>query len=174
VLHADPVGIDVRELSPDDWELWRSLRQAALTEAPSAFGTRLADWEGEGDKEERWRERLSIAGSYNIVAISDGEPAGMASGIPGEPADTVELISMWVAPSARGHGVGDVLMQRIEQWAWRNAARAMRLNIAARNPAADRLYRRNGFAYTGEDGPPMPDGAQQLVMAKDLQTPGDR
>ncbi|MGH3317502.1 MAG: hypothetical protein ACRDO0_15280 [Nocardioidaceae bacterium] len=38
-----------------------------------------------------------------------------------------------------------------------------------RHPGADRLYRRNGFAYTGEDGPPMPDGAPQRVMAKHLQ-----
>jgi GNAT superfamily N-acetyltransferase len=162
------VGIDVHELSPDDWELWRRLRLAALTEAPSAFGSRLADWQGEGDQEGRWRERLNIAGSYNIVAMLDDEPAGMASGVPGESADAVELISMWVAPSARGHGVGDVLMQRIEQWASRNAALVLRLNIAADNAGADRLYRRNGFAYTGEDGPPMPDGARQRVMAKDL------
>lgn len=168
MLHAGPVGIDVRELSPGDWELWRSLRLAALTDAPSAFGSRLADWQGEGDREARWRERLSIADSYNIVAMLDGEPAGMASGVAGETADTVELISMWVAPSARGHGVGDVLMQRIEQWASRNAARIMRLNIAADNPGADRLYRRHGFAYTGQDAPPMPDGARQRVMAKQL------
>ena len=169
MLHADPVGIDVRELSPEDWELWRSLRLAALTEAPSAFGSRLADWQGEGDREDRWRDRLSIPGSYNTVATLDGEPVGMASGVPGETTDVVELISMWVAPSARGHGVGDVLMQRIEQWASRSAARVLRLNIAADNPGADRLYQRNGFAYTGEDGPPMPDGARQHVMAKSLQ-----
>jgi GNAT superfamily N-acetyltransferase len=161
--------MEVRELSPDDWQLWRSLRLAALTEAPSAFGSRLADWQGEGDREVRWRERLSIANSYNVVAMLDDDPVGMASGVPGETAATVELISMWVAPSARGHGVGDVLMQRIEQWASRNAAQVLRLNIAADNAGADRLYRRNGFAYTGEDGPPMPDGARQRVMAKDLQ-----
>jgi GNAT superfamily N-acetyltransferase len=168
VLHADPVGIEIRELTPDDWQLWRSLRQAALADAPSAFGSRLADWQGEGDREDRWRERLNIAGSYNIVATLHDEPIGMASGVPAEMADTVELISMWVAPSARGHGVGDALMQRIDQWASRRAARVLRLNVAADNPGADRLYRRNGFAYTGEDGPRMPDGARQRVMAKDL------
>jgi len=159
----------VRELSPDDWRLWRTLRLAALAEAPSAFGSRLADWQGEGDREARWRDRLGVAGSYNIVAMLDDDPVGMAGGVPGQTSDTAELISMWVAPSARGHGVGDVLMQRIEQWALGNAVRVLRLNIAADNPGAERLYRRNGYAYTGEDGPPMPDGERQRVMAKDLQ-----
>lgn len=169
MLHAEPVRIEVRELSPDDWKLWRSLRLAALTEAPSAFGSRLADWQGDGDREDRWRHRLSIPGSYNIVATRDGTSAGMASGVPGDTTDVGELISMWVTPSARGHGVGDVLVQRVEQWAARTAARVLRLNVAADNPGAERLYRRHGFAYTGEDGPPMPDGARQRVMAKDLQ-----
>jgi GNAT superfamily N-acetyltransferase len=163
------VGIEVRALTPDDWELWRGLRLAALAEAPSAFGSRLADWQGEGDREDRWRGRLAIAGSHNILAMLDGEPVGMASGVPGGTADSVELISMWVAPRARGRGVGDVLMQAIEQWGSRNGARVLRLNVAIGNPGADRLYRRNGLAYTGEDGPPMPDGARQRVMAKDLQ-----
>lgn len=52
-------------LTPDDWPIWRELRLAALAEAPQAFGSRLADWQGEGDREERWRDRLSIPGSCN-------------------------------------------------------------------------------------------------------------
>ena len=160
----------MRALTPDDWALWRGLRLAALTEA-SAFGSRLADWQGEGDRENRWRGRLAMPGSHNIVAMLDGEPVGIASGVPGGTADVVELISMWVAPRARGYGVGDVLMQTIEQWGSRSAARVLRLNVAVGNPGADRLYRRNGFAYTGEDGPPMPDGARQRVMVKELQSP---
>jgi len=159
----------VHALTADDWALWRDLRLAALAEAPSAFGSRLADWQGDGDREDRWRGRLAMAGSHNIVAMLDSEPVGMASGVPGGTAGVVDLISMWVAPRARGYGVGDVLMQTIEQWGSRSAARVLRLNVAVGNPGADRLYRRNGFAYTGEDGPPMPDGARQRVMAKDLE-----
>jgi hypothetical protein len=44
--------IDVRELSPDDWQVWRVLRLAALEEAPYAFGSQLSDWVDA--KEERW------------------------------------------------------------------------------------------------------------------------
>ena len=64
--------IELRVLSPDDWRVWRELRLAALAEAPEAFGSRLADWRGDGDREERWRDRLTIPGSCNFVALLDG------------------------------------------------------------------------------------------------------
>jgi GNAT superfamily N-acetyltransferase len=30
--------------------------------------------------------------------------------------DVIELISMWVAPFARGHGVGDAAIRRVLAW----------------------------------------------------------
>jgi hypothetical protein len=61
--------IELRVLSPDDWRVWRELRRAALAEAPEAFGSRLADWQGDGNREERWRDRPRIPGSCNVVAL---------------------------------------------------------------------------------------------------------
>jgi hypothetical protein len=74
--------IELRVLTPDDWPAWRELRLAALAEPPCAFGSRLADWQGDRDREQRWRDRLGIPGSYNVIAVLDGQPAGMASGVP--------------------------------------------------------------------------------------------
>jgi ribosomal protein S18 acetylase RimI-like enzyme len=160
---------DLRTLGPEDWKLWRSLRLAALAEAPHAFGSRLADWQGEGDREERWRERLGIAGSHNVVAVLDGEPVGMASGVPADD-ESVELISMWVAPSARGRGVGDALVREVERWARESGARVLRLDVAEDNAAAQALYERRGFALTGELGDLMADGVRrERVMAKALR-----
>ncbi|HEX5569527.1 MAG TPA: GNAT family N-acetyltransferase, partial [Streptomyces sp.] len=59
--------IEIRTVTSDDWALWRELRLAALTEAPHAFGSRLADWQGAGDREERWRARLDIPGARHFV-----------------------------------------------------------------------------------------------------------
>ena len=95
--------MELRRLTPDDWRLWRELRMEALREAPSAFGSTLADWQGAGDREERWRERLMTV-SFNVAALKDGRPVGMVSGVQGEL--DVELISLWVAPYARGRGWG--------------------------------------------------------------------
>lgn len=160
---------EVRVLSPDDWELWRELRLRALAEAPYAFSSTLADWQGDGDSADRWRGRLGISGSYNVVVALDGQPVGMASGVPGEVDAVVELISMWVAPEARGRGVGDELLQAIASWARGVGARELRLAVVADNPAAVGVYQRNGFHLTGEFGDLMADGVRcELIMAREL------
>jgi ribosomal protein S18 acetylase RimI-like enzyme len=154
---------------PDDWRTWRELRLAALAEAPAAFGSRLADWQGDGDREERWRGRLSIAGSYNLVVRLDGVPVGMASGVPGDTGDEVELISMWVSPAARGHGIGDLLIERIAGWGAATGAHRLVLAVVPDNAPARALYHRNGFLDTGKQGDLMPDGIHyELIMARPL------
>lgn len=160
--------IETRTLSSDDWKVWRELRLAALAEAPYAFGSRLADWQGDGDREQRWRDRLEIPGSHNLVAMVDGVPSGMASGVPGDEDDTVEIISVWVDPAARGKGVADRLIEEIGARAVRvRRARRLLLAVTPGNAAAIALYRRHGFADTGELGDPTPDGlGHELVMAK--------
>jgi GNAT superfamily N-acetyltransferase len=161
--------IKLRVLSPDDWQVWRRLRLAALAEAPYAFGSRLADWQGEGDRAGRWRDRLALPGSYNVVALLDEQPVGMASGVPADEPGVVELISMWVSPTARGRGVGDRLIQAVEQWARQGQAKVLRLCVIQGNEAAERLYQRCGFVGTGVLGDAMPDGVRhEDVMEKML------
>ena len=153
--------IEIRVLTPDDWTIWRQMRLAALAEAPYAFGSRLADWVGDGDVEERWRSRLGIPGSHNVVAMLDDQAAGMASGVPTSQVGTVELISMWVAPVARGRGNGDALIEEVERWARSTGARVLRLSVAEDNAKAASLYQRHGFRPTGEWGDLMPDGTHR-------------
>jgi len=161
--------IKLQVLSPDDWQVWRRLRLAALAEAPYAFGSRLADWQGEGDRPERWRDRLELPGSYNVVALLDDQPVGMASGVPADEPGVVELISMWVGPAARGRGAGDRLIQAVEQWARLGQAKVLRLSVVQGNEAAERLYQRCGFVGTGVPGEVMPDGVRhEDVMEKML------
>lgn len=160
--------IELRALTADDWPIFRQLRLAALAEAPDAFGTRLADWQDDGDREERWRARLSIPDSYNLIALLDREPSGMASGVPGDEDGEAELISMWVAPAGRGRGVGDALIGAVERWARFRGTRTLRLAVAHGNAPAYALYERHGFRYTGEMDL-MPDGVRrELIMAKAL------
>lgn len=164
--------IEMRILTPEDWPVWRDLRLKALAEAPYAFGSQLADWQGKGDRVSRWRDRLALPGSYNVVAVLDGEPVGMASGVPGGDGGAVELISMWVDPVARGRGVGDRLIDSIVRWAGRTGAGQLRLDVVEDNSAAIALYRRNGFRLTGEPASLMSDGVRrEVVMAAALPAP---
>jgi ribosomal protein S18 acetylase RimI-like enzyme len=166
--------IELRVLSSDDWPIWRELRLAALAEAPYGFGSRLADWQGDGDRSERWRARLDTPGSHNLVAVIDGRPVGMVSGVPTDDRDVVELISMWVDPMTRGRGIGSQLVGAVERWAKHVGADVLRLAVTEGNDAAAALYRRNGFCYTGEFGDLTPDGVRrEQIMAKRLSLSTD-
>ncbi|MEU5612671.1 GNAT family N-acetyltransferase [Streptomyces sparsogenes] len=156
--------IELRVLTADDWPVWRELRLAALADAPYAFGSRLADWQGEGDREERWRARLEIPGSYNVVAVLDGRAVGMVSGVPGPRAGVVELISLWVGADARGRGVAERLVRAVEEWGLRAGAEVLRLDVAPGNERAIAFYRRVGLEDAGAEG-------GELVMEKALRAP---
>jgi GNAT superfamily N-acetyltransferase len=141
-------AIDVRAIGVDEWPLWRDLRLEALREAPAASGSALAEWQGEGDTETRWRARLSTV-PFNAVAYLAGVPAGMASGTALDEDGTSELISMWVAPFARGHGVGDALIAAVIRRAREEGARTLALDVVEGNESARTLYLRCGFVDAG-------------------------
>jgi ribosomal protein S18 acetylase RimI-like enzyme len=143
--------IALRQLTADDWQLWRKLRLEALAEAPYAFGAKLSDWQGPGDTEARWRARLTDV-PLNIVAEWESTPAGMIGGTAPGADGSVELISMWVAPFARGRGVGDALVQAVVEWARDQHAVAVVLGVKVSNERAVALYRRNGFTDASGEG----------------------
>lgn len=162
--------VRLRELTPNDWPLWREARLAALTEAPYAFKSRVGDWDRGG--EARWRARLETPGTYNVIATvdgpMDGRTVGMASGVPQDD-DVCELRSVWVGPEARGLGVGDRLITAVEAWARRSGATTLKLAVIPGNDPAVALYLRNGFLRTEERGEMLPDGVTwEHVMTKPL------
>jgi len=139
--------IDLRRVGPDDWVLWRQLRLEALEEAPHAFSSKLTDWQGERDAESRWRSRLSDV-PFNIVGYLERNAAGMVSATAPEDG-TIELISMWVAPFARGHGVGNALIRAVTAWSAEQGVARIALVVFENNPHAIALYRRHGFTDYG-------------------------
>jgi ribosomal protein S18 acetylase RimI-like enzyme len=139
--------VSIRRVTSDAWEEWRLLRRQALEEAPYAFGSTLAEWSGSGDFEQRWRERLDAV-PVNLIADCEGSAVGMMSVtdlVDGE----VEIISMWVSPSARGRGVGDALIRAGVDHAHAEGASRVGLDVAEVNEHAIKLYRRAGFADVG-------------------------
>jgi ribosomal protein S18 acetylase RimI-like enzyme len=158
--------IELRVLSPDDWLAWRELRLAALAEAPYAFSSRLADWQGDGDRAERWRARLD--GSFNVLAMLNRQPAGMASGARTDDG-VADLLSLWVSPAARGRGVADELVGAVERWARQAQAGLLRLAVMVDNENAVALYERNGFHRTiDRDDMTLGRGRREYTMTKAL------
>ncbi len=94
----------LHRVRPDDWRAHRDLRLEMLQDAPDAFWTQHADV---ADLDEAaWRSR--IAGQHHVQARADGDPVGSVGLFPDpdEGPDTVTLVAMYVAPRARGRGVG--------------------------------------------------------------------
>jgi RimJ/RimL family protein N-acetyltransferase len=148
------------EVTPDGWRMWRNLRLAALEEAPGAFGSNLAEWSGYADTEERWRARLEGV-ALNLVITSDGEPCGMVSATAPDGNHPAELISMWVAPSSRGRGIGDEAVRQVLAWV-RNSFpwSEVELSVKTDNNHAIRLYERHGFVDVG----PSLNGPDERLM----------
>jgi ribosomal protein S18 acetylase RimI-like enzyme len=100
---------------------------------------------------------------FNALAELDNVPAGIACGMPEEDG-TVTLVSMWVAPFARGRGIGDRLIRSVLDWARERDSTAVRLDVVSNNAAAIALYRSNGFIDNGARPNGEIGGAPQIEM----------
>ena len=159
--------VTLRTLTAQDWRLWRELRLEALREAPYAFGSKLSEWQGSGDSEQRWRDRLTGV-PLNIVAGFKGARAGMVSAIGPDDEQTAELISMWVAPFARGRGVGDALVEAVVRWSRERGAFRLELAVREKNLRAIALYMRNGFVDSGRIRGDGDDEPRERLMTREV------
>lgn len=152
---AYPPGVaevEIVRIGPDDWREFREVRLASLADSPGAFGARYADWVDA--TEDRWRQRLADV-PYTLVARSDAGTAGVVSGAPS--GESVELISMWVAPGHRGTGLAGRLIAHVVAWAGASD-RDTYLMVRDDNDAAIRAYEKAGFVDLGVPSD-WPEGA---------------
>lgn len=154
----------IRRLQPDDWKVFREVRLAALSEAPYAFGSTHEREVLAADG--IWRDRLGTRAQF--AAELDGSVVGTAGGFR-EDDSTAALISMWVAPHARGKGAGDALVKAVIDWAGVEGFQTIRLWVAQGNDRAEALYLRWGFSRTGEAKPVSHDSSRmEFQMARSL------
>lgn len=151
---------EVREIDASEWETWRALRLRALREDPDAFASTLATAleRDAQDGEAYWLGYFSRPGPA-LIAEVDGAPVGLARVVVED--GPAHLYSMWVAPEARGSGVGAHLITTGLDWlAAHHPGRTLRLEVVEANFPARRLYSRRGFAVVG----PNPEDAAEIVM----------
>lgn len=79
-----------------------------------------------------------------IVAMSDGLPIGCV-GLKGSGGELAEIKRLWVAPSARGLGLGRRLMETAESAARELGMAVLRLDTNSALAEAGQLYRRSGW-----------------------------
>jgi GNAT superfamily N-acetyltransferase len=153
--------LEVVRLTPTAWREYRALRLAALAETPFAFGSTLA--EERRLRAPDWRARLTRRAQF--VVRYRGGAVGTAGGVV---EDGAELVSLWVHPTWRGRGVGDLLVQAVLDWAREQGHAELRLWVSADNGPAERLYARHGFVRTGASQPVTPANPtrREFAMAR--------
>lgn len=159
----------LRSALPGDWERLRDVRLAALRDAPDAFASTLEAteglpqwrWEGWATGED-WGAELV---TFVEEPAADAPFAGLATGaiFPDDRA-TANLFAMWVAPSARGTGVGRALVDAVVGWARERGAAHVILRISEGNLAAQRLYESAGFVLDADDREPLREGSAVVTL----------
>src|SRR4051794_2123416 len=100
--------VEIRRLGPDDWEIRRAIRLAALSDAPYAFGStyeREAALRGADGGARR---------STTFVGFDGTGPVGVAGAYtPADEPDVREVVGMWVQPGQRGGELADQLLTAV-------------------------------------------------------------
>jgi len=166
VMREELQSTKIRRLEADEWPLYRELRLRALADSPDAFGSSLAMEQGRPDKE--WSERLAWGAASDLdlplVAMAGEQAVGLAwAKVDASDPSIVNLYQMWVAPEARGQGLGRGLLREAIAWARARQAKAVQLAVTVDDSPAMRLYTREGFRPHGP-AEPLRQGASLLAL----------
>lgn len=154
-----------RTVEPHEWARWRAFRLRALASDPPAFGATLAEEEAQPDA--WWIERAT-PGPHGARFVAEDADVWLGTLGLAVKDDAPELLGLWVAPEARGRGVGALLLRAAEEHARATGARRVALWVNAENAHALALYRREGFA---PDGPPVRGTRDPTRMFQKLSKP---
>jgi putative acetyltransferase len=138
--------ITIRPIAPgDNVALARAVRDTLAEFGAAKPGTAYYD-----EATDHLYELFSqTARSAYFVAEIDGEVLGGGGIFPTEnlPADTVELVKLYLLPAARGRGVGKALINHCVEAARANGYARVYLETTEELTQAIPLYERLGFSY---------------------------
>ena len=140
----------IRPVDQQDVEQLRELRLRALLDSPTAFASSHADEVGRSRQEWLW---WVVPPSVTFIAEDTQGRNGLAVGRLDADEALADVFSMWVAPVARGQGLGRRLLDQVIDWAWASGAQRVRLGVTDGNKAAQALYQHRGFQLTGHAEP---------------------
>ena len=90
---------------------------------------------------------IAVAGSAGAC----GQDVAVARGAPDDHDPQVAwVISVWVAPEARGQGFGAAVIEAVATWAAASGRTVLKLGVGDFNEVAIALYERLGFQPNGE------------------------
>lgn len=143
---------EIKVLTPENWELYKTVRLSSLKESPDSFGS-IYDQESVLSDAE-WRSRLDLKfrdiDALPLIAELNGQSVGIAWGFIHKPNFQVaHIYQMWVSPELRGRGIAKLLLLKIKEWALGRGCNLMALGVTTSNEAAVNLYKLFGFVAAG-------------------------
>lgn len=159
----------IRRLNLGEGLLYRQIRLASLSDAPTAFGSTyasalersLASWQEQADSTARGSERATF------VAFSKEKPVGIAALYRSEAErQTGELLQVWLDPEYRAQGIMNDLLDILFQWGLENQFQKIAAEVAKENKIAIKFYQKCGFKMLPKDQQSSSD--QNAVLTKTL------
>lgn len=145
-------GAVVHRVLPEEWEMLRQVRLAAMLDSPDAFAS---TYERELSFDQvAWRARVERSPWW--LAVASGQAIGLIAAFTAEPdvdPGDRHVVSMWVEPVWRGLGIADLLMESLVAWALGDGAHSLSLWVVKDNARARQFYERLGFVTTGQEAP---------------------
>jgi ribosomal protein S18 acetylase RimI-like enzyme len=160
--------MEVRRVTPGEWEELRDIRLASLLDTPDAFGGTYAV--SVLRDETWWRDWAKRTAESETDAMFLAWDGGKPVGIVGTFNDAGEsvVIAMWAAPAHRGRGLGRALLDAVVSFIRAQGAREVVLGVTDGNDAARALYERYGFAFNGVANP-LREGESLIVREMTLR-----
>ena len=137
------MDLEIRALEPPDWPSVREINSQGILTGIATFETAVPEWE-EWDQAHRQDCRL--------VASQDGEVIGWAalSPVSGRCVyDGVGEVSVYVAASCRGRGIGSALLQALVVESEAAGLWTLEAGIFPENKASLALHKKSGFRKVG-------------------------
>ena len=139
-------AVRLQVLDPNSDRARAVLRAAMADLASSYYGRDASDDEVDAALADESGDDLALPDGLLVVATdADGATLGCA-GLALLPAPLAEVRKVYVAPTARGRGLGQRLVEQVERLAAAHRRTRVRLDTRADLTAARRLYARLGYA----------------------------
>lgn len=151
-LEAMTADLLIRRVDLGDLRVARGVRLRALETDPSSFGSTYEREAAFAD--EVWEERISRSAggddATTLIAFRAGEAVGLVSAFRDDDEPHLfDVVGMWVAPEARGEGIGRRLLKEVEAWIGACGGTEVRLSVTNEAAAARALYASAGYEPDG-------------------------
>jgi ribosomal protein S18 acetylase RimI-like enzyme len=156
--------IEIMPMSPDQWQLYKTVRSAALANAPHAFSSTLEDAlkRSDDDWAEITNQFSSNPNSITYFAFENEDPCGMAAcAVDGNEA---EMFAVWVDPGCRRKGVGRQLIEFAIAWSKMKGTGQLNVGVFDDNSEALAFYRSAGFEDSGKIKPELSSEKRTVIL----------